>query len=64
MPVVARPSEPTHHLPGTAFTSIATPSTGSADIAVWEVRVDPGHAGVAHQLTRQEVFIVTAGEGT
>jgi quercetin dioxygenase-like cupin family protein len=61
MPVVARPIAPTHQLPGAEFTSIATPSTGSLDTAVWEVRLEPGHAGAEHQLTRQEVFIVTSG---
>lgn len=61
MPVLVRPSEPTHQLPGATFTSIATPSTGSQDTAVWEIRLLPGHAGAEHQLTRQEVFIVTSG---
>lgn len=61
MPVVVRPSEPTHHLPGATFTSLATPSTGSLDTAVWEVRIEPGHPGAEHQLTRQELFIVTSG---
>ena len=62
MAVVTRPSTPTHQLGSTSFTSIATPSTGSLDTSVWEVRVEPGTRGAEHQLTRQEVFIVTAGE--
>ncbi len=64
MSVHPRPVEPTHHLPGAAFTSLATPTTGSSDTAVWEVRLTPGHSGVAHRLTRQEVFIVLSGKGT
>ena len=61
MPVVPRPSGPTHQLPGATFTSLATPSTGSVDTAVWEVTLSSGHAPTPHSLTRHEVFIVTAG---
>jgi quercetin dioxygenase-like cupin family protein len=63
MPVLERPPVPTHELPGARFTSLATPSTGSAETAVWEVRLTPGHPGAPHQLTRQEVFTVLAGVG-
>ena len=61
MPVLHRPIEPTHELPGAQFTSLATPSNGSLDVAVWEVRLTPGHPGTAHRLTRHEVFVATAG---
>ncbi|MDT4916680.1 MAG: hypothetical protein QOH89_1380 [Pseudonocardiales bacterium] len=64
MPVIDRPSAPTHELPGARFTSLATPTRGSAETAVWEVRIAPGHPGTAHQLTREEVFVVLAGTGT
>ncbi len=58
-----RPDSPTHELPGASFTSLATPTTGSFDTAVWEVQLTPGHAPTTHALTRQEVFIITAGQG-
>ena len=63
MSVLPRPSAPTHELPGAKFTSLATPSMGSADTAVWEVRLAPGHAPTPHHLTRQEVFIIISGTG-
>ena len=64
MPVLPRPTSPTHQLPGAAFTSLATPSGGSVDTAVWEVRLQPGHPATPHRLTRQEVFVVLGGSGT
>src|SRR6478736_5679434 len=64
MAVIERPQEPTHQLPGARFTSLATPSTGSHDTSVWEVRLEPGHSGTPHQLTRQEVFVVLGGCGS
>lgn len=63
MPVLPRPSAPTHELPGAKFTSLATPSMGSADTAVWEVRLAPGHPPTPHELTRQEVFVIISGTG-
>ena len=64
VPVRTRPAEPTHHLTGASFTSLATPSSGSSDTAVWEVRLAPGHPAQPHQLTREEVFVVHEGHGT
>ena len=61
MPVIPRPDAPTHQLPGAAFTSLATPSVGSPDVAVWEVRLTSGHDATPHRLTRHEVFVATAG---
>lgn len=63
MPVLTRPSAPTHTLPGASFTSLATPTTGSTHTAVWEVRLTPGHPATPHQLTRSEVFVITGGTG-
>jgi mannose-6-phosphate isomerase-like protein (cupin superfamily) len=63
MPVIERPQGPTHELPGASFTSLATPTNGSRETSVWEVRLAPDHPGTAHQLTRQEVFVVLEGTG-
>lgn len=62
MPVLTTPSSPTHDLGGTRFTSLATPSRGSAETAVWQVEIDPGTPAVPHSLTREEVFVVLSGE--
>jgi mannose-6-phosphate isomerase-like protein (cupin superfamily) len=63
MPVLSRPAAPTHELPGACFTSLATPTTGSVDTSVWEVRLSPDHPAATHQLTRQEVFVILEGHG-
>ena len=61
MPVISVPNGPTHALPGSRFTSLATPSRGSRDTAVWKVEVAPGTPGTPHWLTREEVFVVLTG---
>jgi mannose-6-phosphate isomerase-like protein (cupin superfamily) len=62
VPVVPAPTAPTHELPGTRFTSLATPSTaGATDTAVWLVEIEPGTPATPHSLTREEVFVVLEG---
>jgi quercetin dioxygenase-like cupin family protein len=61
MPVITAPPGPTHVLPGTAATSLATPSRGSAATAVWRIDIDPGTPPTPHWLTREEVFVVLGG---
>ena len=62
MAVIPAPSVPTHELGGARFTSLATPSRGSTDTSVWLVEIAPGTPGAPHRLTREEVFVVLAGE--
>ena len=62
MPVVHAPTDPTHTLGGTTFTSLATPSRGGAgDTSLWRVAIVPGTAPTPHSLTREEVFVVLSG---
>jgi mannose-6-phosphate isomerase-like protein (cupin superfamily) len=61
MPVLSAPDRPTHSLPGTTFTSLATPSRGSSDLSLWVVAISPGTPATPHSLTREEVFVVLAG---
>lgn len=61
MSVVSAPSEPTHQLPGTRFTKLVAPSTGSTEISVWRVEIDPDTQPTPHEVTREEVFLVLAG---
>lgn len=61
MPLVHAPLGPTHALPGASFTSLATPSRGSTETAVWQVELQPGAPATPHQLTRGEVFVVLSG---
>lgn len=61
MPVIHAPASPTHRLPGTDFTSLATPTTGSTETAIWRVSIAPGTEATPHSLTRGEVFVVLGG---
>jgi mannose-6-phosphate isomerase-like protein (cupin superfamily) len=61
MTIIASPPSATHDLGGTRFTSLATPSRGAAETAVWQVEIDPGTPATPHSLTREEVFVVLDG---
>ena len=64
MAVIIAPSEATHTLGSTRFTSLATPSRGSQETAVWRVDIAPSTPATPHSLTREEVFVVLDGEAT
>ncbi len=61
MPVIRPPAGPTHTLPGTRFTSLATPSRGTRESSLWRVEIDEATAATPHTLTREEVFLVVRG---
>ena len=61
MTVVQAPGEPTHTVGGVRFTSLATPTRGATDTAVWQVEIPPDTPGTPHSLTREEVFVVLSG---
>ncbi len=61
MSVLTAPATPTHELGGAHFTSLATPSRGSAETSVWLVEIAAGTPGTPHELTREEVFVVLSG---
>jgi mannose-6-phosphate isomerase-like protein (cupin superfamily) len=62
MSVVRAPAGATHTLGSTRFTSLATPSRGSLETAVWRVEIAPRTPATVHSLTREEVFVVLDGE--
>jgi mannose-6-phosphate isomerase-like protein (cupin superfamily) len=64
MPVLNAPAVPTHDLGGARFTSLATPSRGATDTAVWKVEILPGTPATPHALTREEVFVVLEGKAS
>lgn len=61
MPIITSPPEATHDLGGTRFTSLATPTTGTAQTSVWIVEIEPGTPAAPHSLTHEEVFVVLEG---
>jgi quercetin dioxygenase-like cupin family protein len=64
MPILPSPPRATHQLGGTQFTSLATPSRGSAETSVWQVDIEPSSPPTPHSVTREEVFVVLAGTAT
>lgn len=64
MTVLTAPDSHTHDLGGTRFTSLATPSRGSAETSVWTMEIDAGVPGTPHSLTREEVFVVLEGRAS
>src|SRR6476661_7700650 len=61
MSVLTAPTAPTHELPGARFTSLATPSLGTTETAVWTVEILPGTDAALHEVTREEIFVGLAG---
>ena len=64
MTIIPAPPAATHDIGGARFTSLATPSRGSAETAVWQVEIDAGTPATPHSLTREEVFVVLAGRAS
>ncbi len=61
MPLLHRSDAPVFSLPGVHFTTLASPSRGARENAVWDVTVEPGVAGTPHRLTREETFVALEG---
>lgn len=61
MPLLSRADAPIFNLPGIRFTTLASPSRGALENAVWEVTVEPGVTGSPHRLTREETFVALEG---
>ncbi len=51
-----------HELPGVVFMAMVSPQKGSTANSVWRLTVAPGTPGTAHQLTKEEIIIATAGQ--
>jgi quercetin dioxygenase-like cupin family protein len=61
MPVLTALTAPTHELPGARFTTLASPSRGSAETSVWLLELQPDAEPVPHRVTREEIFIALEG---
>jgi mannose-6-phosphate isomerase-like protein (cupin superfamily) len=64
MSIIQAPEKATHDIGTARFTSLATPSRGSTETAVWQVEIEAGAPAAPHSLTREEVFIVLEGTAT
>ncbi|HEX7302930.1 cupin domain-containing protein [Lentzea sp.] len=57
-------SAATHSFGGFEFRSLAVPSRGSSEIALWTVDVPEGGDGTPHRASKEEVFYVLSGSVT
>ena len=64
MPKIDNSNAPSFDIPGVTFTSVAAPSRGSEENAVWQARLKPHVPGVLHHMTREEILIATRGEAS
>jgi quercetin dioxygenase-like cupin family protein len=61
MPVIHASEAVVHEMHGARFTAYATPSSGSKELCAWQLEVSGGSRGVAHTVTREEVFFLMKG---
>lgn len=53
---------PAFELEGFTFRSLAVPSRGSTELAIWTVELVPGATSEVHSMDREEVFVVVEGK--
>src|SRR5258708_18826553 len=61
MPVIHAADAVVHDLHGSRFTSYASSASGSTELCVWRLDIPQTGDGVAHRISREEVFVVTGG---
>ncbi|GAA1018531.1 cupin [Acrocarpospora pleiomorpha] len=61
MTTASRAGAPVFEQPGTTIHSLAVPSRGSKELAVWSLEFAPGARSPEHSIDREEVFVVQAG---
>lgn len=50
-----------HEVHGSRFAAYVAPSSGSAELCAWRVEVPINARGLAHRVSREEVFAILAG---
>ena len=60
-PVATLSDAPTFETEGFTFRSLAVPSRGSRELAIWQVTGAAGARSVRHCMSREEVFVVLDG---
>ena len=61
MPVSSLAQAQAFQRSGFTFRSLAVPSTGTRELAVWTVEVAPGAQSELHSVDREEVLVVQEG---
>jgi quercetin dioxygenase-like cupin family protein len=60
--LVTAAAAPRHETPNAVMRTLAAPSLGAAELAVWEVVMRAGAAGPEHVADREQVWTVLEGE--
>jgi quercetin dioxygenase-like cupin family protein len=60
--LVALTNAPVHETPNAVMRTLAAPSLGSTELAVWEVTMRAGQCGPEHEADREQVWTVLEGE--
>lgn len=63
MPLIDNTNPPRFDIPGVSFTSLAAPSRGSQENAMWRATVAPRTEGAIHHMTREEIILAVRGDG-
>lgn len=61
MPFITADEAVVHDMHGVRFVSYANPALGSTELCAWRGEVPAGSVGVAHTISREEVFLVLSG---
>ena len=62
MPLSTLADSKTFEVDGFTIRPLAAPSRGSAELSLWSMELDPGAQSVAHQMDREEVFLLVTGQ--
>jgi len=61
MPLVLSNSAAVHETPNAVMRTLAAPSVGAIELAVWEVAMSDGQAGPPHSVDHEQVWVVLQG---
>ena len=61
MPVIRSAEVTAQDVHGVTFTAYANSTTGTAELCAWSTRIPAGQPGLPHRISKEEIFLVTAG---
>lgn len=61
MPHVRSADAAVHRTPNATMRTLAAPSVGATELAVWEVTMTGGQAGPPHRVDHEQVWVVLSG---
>src|SRR5690349_3642457 len=61
MPIIQHATAPRFELPGLTIHGLASPGRGARETCVWRLSLAAGNPGLPHAVSREEIFVATAG---